>query len=209
MLILQLGYYHCTPCNSRCLLPHWESGVNQVTLSPSLSMSSQPWEKVRKFVQALSPFTLQFNKKKYAWVQLAGHQGEPEKPKLSHCFHIPLTLRLRVTLCIQALVFLLGLFISWFMLFMVGCFRSLYFDACTPLVPISALAKNAIRIYKFLPFFMDTVPLMFCNSDRDRRNSCSATHYELIIAIIYSSEKLKIEPSYVHVCMCMYVLVCT
>jgi 1D-myo-inositol-triphosphate 3-kinase len=33
-----------------------------------------PWEKVRKFVQALSPFTLQFNKKKYAWVQLAGHQ---------------------------------------------------------------------------------------------------------------------------------------
>lgn len=41
----------------------------------SLSIPLQPWEKVRKFVQALSPFTLQFNKKKYAWVQLAGHQG--------------------------------------------------------------------------------------------------------------------------------------
>ena len=124
-------------------------------LPPSLSMSSQPWEKVRKFVQALSPFTLQFNKKKYAWVQLAGHQGELLKSR--NCltvFSRPSykALRLRVALCIQALVFLFGLSISWFLLFMVGCFRSLYFNACTPLVPISALAKIVIRIYLFIPF---------------------------------------------------------
>ena len=49
--------------------------VTTCLIARFLSLSFQPWEKVRKFVQALSPFTLQFNKKKYAWVQLAGHQG--------------------------------------------------------------------------------------------------------------------------------------
>ena len=45
-------------------------------LSLSLSVQTQSWDKVKKMVQAWSPFSLQFCKKKYNWVQLAGHKGE-------------------------------------------------------------------------------------------------------------------------------------
>lgn len=35
------------------------------------------WTKVRNAVKAWSPFRVQFKKKSYPWVQLAGHEGKP------------------------------------------------------------------------------------------------------------------------------------
>ena len=35
------------------------------------------WMKVRNAVKAWSPFAVQFKKRYYPWVQLAGHAGEP------------------------------------------------------------------------------------------------------------------------------------
>ena len=36
----------------------------------------QSWMKVKKVVQAWSPFAVQFKARSYPWVQLAGHEGE-------------------------------------------------------------------------------------------------------------------------------------
>ena len=39
-------------------------------------MQQTPWSKVKLAVKAWSPFSVQFKKKCYPWVQLAGHEGK-------------------------------------------------------------------------------------------------------------------------------------
>ena len=39
------------------------------------SQAWEGWERVKKVVHAWSPFAVQFKKKQYPWVQLAGHEG--------------------------------------------------------------------------------------------------------------------------------------
>lgn len=50
-----------------------------VSLSYKLSFffpqAWEGWERVKKVVHAWSPFAVQFKKKQYPWVQLAGHGG--------------------------------------------------------------------------------------------------------------------------------------
>ena len=41
-----------------------------------LNLQQNVWMKVRNAVKAWSPFAVQFKKKYYPWVQLAGHEGE-------------------------------------------------------------------------------------------------------------------------------------
>ena len=41
----------------------------------SLSLAHQ-WGRIKSAVKAWSPFRVQFQKKTYPWVQLAGHEGE-------------------------------------------------------------------------------------------------------------------------------------
>ena len=37
--------------------------------------TQSPWDNLKKAVKAWSPFAVQFKKKCYPWVQLAGHKG--------------------------------------------------------------------------------------------------------------------------------------
>ena len=54
----------------------------KVGLSFSMSLLSclLQWGKIKSAVKAWSPFRVQFKKKSYPWVQLAGHEG-----KCVHC----------------------------------------------------------------------------------------------------------------------------
>lgn len=56
------------------------AGVNPTTIytpvSSSCHLFQNVWMKVRNAVKAWSPFRVQFKKKSYPWVQLAGHEGE-------------------------------------------------------------------------------------------------------------------------------------
>lgn len=46
-------------------------------------MQQNVWMKVKNAMKAWSPFAVQFKKKYYPWVQLAGHEGELGKIKES------------------------------------------------------------------------------------------------------------------------------
>lgn len=47
------------------------------------------WMKVRNAMKAWSPFRVQFKKKSYPWVQLAGHEGELWESFSSVCTTVP------------------------------------------------------------------------------------------------------------------------
>ena len=52
------------------------------------SQAWEGWERVKKVVHAWSPFAVQFKKKQYPWVQLAGHEGTQNVVYTECCLHM-------------------------------------------------------------------------------------------------------------------------